>query len=612
MILYFSIFIISKIILSESVCVAGEKNCLKCHPNSKLCIKCDKDIYSPDSEGGCVSSKKCQLGKNHCNFCSEDGKTCKECDVGYFPDENGACSLTENCEISYIGQCLKCKENFVLIGTQSHYQAIDDYIKICKPLNSDDLLNCRSISYDKGICMSCQDGYYYSYSDKKCTKDENCEKSSFGVCKECKSGYYLDKKQQKCIWGTGTLSFSNCKISNNGSKCDECYDDYYFDQEGKCVHTNYCSKGQGFKCEMCIDGYYLTEYGKICTTEKNCYSGRKDIGICTHCKDNFCIDFHDGKCKSNQENNEFLYCTTADGKCKECIYGKYLGQDQKCSNSINCAIAEKGECTKCIDNYYLGLDKKCSSVEHCIYTDNYFNCIECDQKFYYDKSNMKCKAAEGNFENCKSGFDGKYCELCKEGFYINKNDNLCYSNKEKNEFYNCEISNGNFCTKCIEGYYLGYSDNKCTKAENCDIIENENRCLFCEETYCLDAKTGLCEDNDIINDEEKLYYFRCNKTNSEATECEVCLEGYELRDGLCFDEQHCIERNIDGTCKKCQKFEDEYYEQCLNNIFGCVEAYFDENCLECNDLSDVGGCTGCMEGFELDSFQNCVEIDEIK
>ena len=39
--------------------------------------------------------------------------------------------------------------------------------------------------------------------------------------------------------------------------------------------------------------------------EENCYNGDKDLGICIECKDNYYLDFNDGKCKSNQENNEF-------------------------------------------------------------------------------------------------------------------------------------------------------------------------------------------------------------------------------------------------------------------------------------------------------------------
>ena len=605
--IYF-ILILTNIIYTESTCVERVNYCSKCNPVTKLCIKCEKDIFSPDNNGGCQYSKKCELGRNHCLECLDDGNICNICDEGYFPDNNGGCSITDNCEISYRGQCLECKKDYILIGIRSVFETLNDYLKICKHKNSDEFLNCRSISYDRGYCLSCEDGYFLT-SDRKCTKVQNCVKAYFGVCKSCNNGYYLDKKQEKCILAQN--SFKNCDISNDGKKCDKCNEDFYFDDEGKCVYSNYCSKGDNYRCEKCVDGYYLATNGGVCTTEKYCSSGRRDIGICSQCETNYCIDYKDGKCKSNQENNDLKYCSVADTKCKICIYGKYLGQDQKCTNTTNCAKSENGECIKCADYYYLGLDKKCSYIEHCIYSDENFNCLECEENFYYNIEERKCKIAEGIFQNCKISNDGgKYCEKCKTGFYINQNDYLCYSNKEKNDFYKCSISNGDFCTKCEENYYLGYTDHKCSKAENCDIIENENRCFLCQDTYCLDAKTGLCEDNDIINDIEKIFYFRCNKTNDEATECKYCLEGYELRDGLCFDEQHCIQRNNDGTCKKCKKFEDEYFEQCLSDVFGCVEGYYDENCLKCDDLSNVGYCTECLEGFELDKYNNCNEIDE--
>ena len=54
-----------------------------------------------------------------------------------------------------------------------------------------------------------------------------------------------------------------------------------------------------------------------CTTEENCFSGRRDIGTRTQCTDRYYIDFKDGKCKSNEEDNDFKYCKIAEGKCKE-------------------------------------------------------------------------------------------------------------------------------------------------------------------------------------------------------------------------------------------------------------------------------------------------------
>ena len=162
---YFFFLLISKIIFSSQDCVAGTNLCTKCNPITKLCIKCEKNIYAPDDKGGCTNAKKCFFGYNHCVQCNEDETLCKECDVGYFPDENGGCSITENCEISYKGDCIKCTDNYILIGRQNYYSSISEYIRICKPLSSESLQNCDSINYERGTCYSCKNGYYLSKKD---------------------------------------------------------------------------------------------------------------------------------------------------------------------------------------------------------------------------------------------------------------------------------------------------------------------------------------------------------------------------------------------------------------------------------------------------------------
>ena len=55
-------------------------------------------------------------------------------------------------------------------------------------------------------------------------------------------------------------------------------------------------------------------------------------------------------------------------------------------------------------------------------------------------------------------------------------------------------------------------------------------------------KTGKCEYNDIIINEEKKFYYRCNKTNQEGPEWAECIDNYILKDGLCVDEEHCVEK----------------------------------------------------------------------
>ena len=584
-----------------TLCIREENYCSKCNPITKLCSKCEKDIYTPNNYGGCDIIRKCSLGKNYCLECDENSNLCKKCEIGYFPDEYGGCSYSNNCELSFNGKCLICKKNYILIGIENYsYEGII----ICKSLFSDDFLNCTNIDPLIGKCINCTEGYYLNAIDKRCTKTENCAKSSFGKCKQCIYGYYLDKKENICK--TQNEMLENC-IETDGEKCNKCEDDYYFDEYGNCLGNKFCSKkGNNGKCEKCIEGYYITEKDNVCSITDNCLYGNKHSGICEICKDNFYIDYKDGKCKSNQDNNDFKYCKIVDDNniCIQCEFNYYMGIDNKCSKTKNCNVSENGICINCKENYYLGLDHICTNVEYCIYSENY-ECIECKDNYYYDKNYKKCELSEGNFTNCKySVLSANYCERCKNDFYLNETNNLCYSNKEKGKFYKCAINyiNSDSCDICIEGYHLGYKDKKCNKIEGCDISENENKCLECDEDYyCLNINTGKCEINDRIISEEKKYLYKCNRTNFEGNGCEECVEGFNLNnDGLCFDEIHCDEIN-NGICTKCE----EGY--CLNNFFGCIEMFFD-NCLECNDIFNLEKCTKCIDGYEVNEFDTCNEI----
>ena len=596
-----------KIFIFSPNCIEKENFCSICNPITKLCAKCNLNILIPDEKGGCKNAKKCIPGNNYCSQCSEDGELCKTCEEKYFPDENGGCSYTDDCSISYKGDCLKCKEEFILVGQN---------IKICKSLFSEEFKNCEQINNISGKCEKCKDNYFLNSGDQKFIPTDNCYESSFNICKICNNGYYLDKIENKCKkQDNETLEF--CSETIDGKNCDKCEEDYFFDEEGKCIGTKYCSKKITYnKCEKCIDGYYLTKYGNACTKEKNCYEGNKYLGICTRCVDNYYIDFNDGKCKSNQEDNNFKYCQMADNNlCSYCSYGYALGEDFKCASTKNCAESDDGKCLHCIDGYYLGKDNRCTNVERCIYSNFYEECIECEDTYYYDRNSNKCRVAQGDLANCKYNYiyAGQKCEKCKKDFYLNKTDNICYSNKEKGEFYKCETTDyyGNICSSCIDGYYFGYKYNLCTKIVGCEKTdeEDENICAECDDNfYCLDKKTGKCETNDWIEDEDKKFYYRCNITNEEGNKCEICSYGFDLdENGNCVDMDNCVETNKDNTCKKCKNDDEGSY--CLNDIFGCVEI-FDEFCLECNDILNLDACTKCIKGYEIDEDGICREVEK--
>ena len=167
---------------------------------------------------------------------------------------------------------------------------------------------------------------------------------------------------------------------------------------------------------------------------------------------------------------------------------------------------------ECNNKYHLDLNNKCPNISKCIYIDIDYNCIECEDNYYFNKISKMCEIQKENFKNCKfTTENGEICEMCKDDFYYNKSDHLCYSNKEKGNFYKCQytFNNGEYCIRCVENYYLGLIDHKCTTIEGCLISENEEKCLNCDSvSYCLDAKTGKCEYNSRIISEEKKYFYK--------------------------------------------------------------------------------------------------------
>ena len=602
-ILYFIPLLLFNSVLLLPSCKEGTNNCNRCDPLTKLCTKCSLDIYSPDEDGGCSPSGLCTLGKNYCTKCDEDEKLCSACESGLFPDENGACSFVGNCEISYRGTCLKCKENYILIGGEQ------DTFKICKSLESEDLINCQNIDTVTGLCTECKQGYFLNTGDFKCIKTQNCYESAFGKCTYCNGGFYLDKKTDNCLTQSGVFLF--CRESLDGKKCDLCENDYFFDENDNCVGTNYCADGQYYRCNKCVDGYYLTFDKTACTKEENCYSGDRVNGLCNYCKGDNYINLDDRTCHSNQEDDDFKNCKKVEnGKCTSCEYDFNLSGDGKCTISTNCAEVENGDCVHCSEGFFLTLDNRCLTTEHCIYSERYYECNECEEGFYYNKQDKVCYKYTENYENCKStNYDGTYCFWCKNGFYANQTDHLCYSNEEKNDFYKCSLSDttGRYCIGCEDGYFIGYTDHKCSKIDGCLISENEEKCLECDDRHCLNVKTGECGSNEVIKKEEEKLYYRCNRTNEEGTKCAKCLDGYELSDkGFCVDKIHCSVEE-DGVCVKCKN--NKSYSSCLNSDFGCVPTSY-MKCIECNNILDFDICTKCPEYYKLNEDGVCIDIDE--
>ena len=345
-------------ITNSNECRESKNYCTKCNPLTNLCIICSKeDILIPNEKGGCKGSQKCFAGKNYCLECEKEEKLCINCDKSFYPDENGGCSFTNDCKISYKGECLECKENFIL----------DRKNKICKSILNEDFKNCKTINNDDGLCKECEDGYYLDKGDKKSTKTKNCYESLFGNCISCIEGFYFDKNENKCKEKEG--KFTLCKQTIDGEDCDICDSGNYFDEDNICVQTNHCENSKDGKCQKCKSDYYLSLNDKNCVKSHNCYIGDKDTNLCIECNLYYYIDTKDYNCKTNLEDNDFKYCQkVVDNMCIKCESGYYMSKDYKCTYTPNCEEAVNGNCILCSKNYYLGKDNYCSDIEHCIYS----------------------------------------------------------------------------------------------------------------------------------------------------------------------------------------------------------------------------------------------------
>ena len=601
----FSFLSIISIIFSFT-CEENINHCVKCNPVTNLCLRCDLEIYAPDSEGGCKNANHCTNGKNYCSECTDNEEKCKTCEIGYFPDENGGCSYTANCLISYKGECLECSEDFILIGNKMEEE---NGFKFCKSKSSADLLNCKIINTTTGFCDECEDDFFLNSGDKRCTKIENCYESIFGVCAECNPGYYLNKKEEKCK--RKEYPFILCKETLDGINCQKCDDDSFMAEDGKCVDSNFCSLSYNTKlsCKECINKYYLTQNKRACSDEEKCINADKETGLCDQCVEGNYLT-KNRKCESNTENNIFKNCKIAkEDYCTECLWGFYLAEDNQCTPSPNCTEALDGVCVLCNDNFFLGKDNICTTVEHCAKSDYYKNCVECEENYYFDLSDKTCKEANGIFNNClESKISGEKCLTCRKNYYISLLDDLCYSNEEKGKFYKCKISlDGKECFECIEGYHYGLTDHKCTEAYVCLYSDEDHICQECRDDYCLNKKDGKCYKNYERYDVEEKVYYKCLKTDDEGTNCAQCADNFKVgENGLCINLDDCEEKDNE-TCNKCKKYNYEDNLLCANKNYGCVETLA-ENCLRCDDLDDLNICTECAEGYILSTNYECVKL----
>ena len=416
---------------TDDLCKTGGKefNYCKISLDGKICNECNDGFFFTE-EGYCSASQYCAKRNTFNEYCMK-------CSEGYYLTKSGSiCTNEINCDYGDFDFhiCEFCEESFYLeLETRKCFSNLEDEkLKFCSTVSLGNCIDCESgynlgkdnkcstslncIESENGICKKCEEGYHLGL-DNNCINIEKCIYSStLGLCIECENNYYYDENENKCILGIN--QYKNCKKSYPyDNYCEKCKDDYYLlltdricynnNEEGplyKCAISN-----DGTECSKCINNYYLDDKDLKCSKIENCAISENE-NKCIECHEYFCLNVKKQTCEfaysapENEEEMIYFNCikTNEEGnECEICNNSTEL-VNGICVNKIECAEEKDGKCIKCNEisysNYNMCLNSVFGCVEtwvpYCLRCDNKFNfdeCTECMEGYELDE-NGKCNA----------------------------------------------------------------------------------------------------------------------------------------------------------------------------------------------------------------------------
>ncbi|EAR86150.2 leishmanolysin family protein (macronuclear) [Tetrahymena thermophila SB210] len=417
---------------SNGVCINGYCICINGYAGQDCSIKCD----SPNVYDGtrCISQCPNNTFKNPDNTCKPS------CPKGYYQDYSlQSCLLCHSncstCTGSSPSQCSSCNLGFELDGTT----CIEH---ICH----ESCGTCYGSQYDQ--CTSCQSGY----TQKGSTCISNCHSS----CKTC-SVFYDANSCTSCDDG---FYFNNNQCIQCPSQCATCETQ---NQNGTLiVQCIFCNYGYTMINDICLQCTYPCA---------DCYDNQTS---CTECARshilnvNVCEPTCDESC---QTCSKFV----DPNSCTSCYPGQYLETSSQVDQGTciqcqsNCSTCRNGQsCDSCISGYLLQSDGICTPIcdESCLtcsspndrnsclscrapFVLQNKQCLQCGNGFYYD--NGSCVSCSQNCQSCQNKLK---CNVCLEGYNLDKYFNCVPLNSCHQTCKNCVGDSYFQCTSCPQNRQL--------------------------------------------------------------------------------------------------------------------------------------------------------------
>ena len=593
---------------------------------SKMVLKTDPVSGEKTESSGCVDINECL--KNPCEFGSctntESGFRCNCDDFYKFDGEKCVRDDTmSTCSRNIDSDSFKCIANNTLSKSMTQ-------IECCCPAT-------EGTSAWGSNCSLCPNANSDAYA-KMC---ENLPPIDYCVVlKElpCGIGGYCNslKNDYDC---TCKIGFKPTSDKRDCIDIDECKQDYCTGETAKCENTvgSYkCSCGNGYVLEnnVCIDidecDSSLHPLDQPCKGESICRN--TPGGYTCDCSkiaydpvtgmqsnpNNTCQDETRSKCwkRRDDENDDPFSSSNNNNRNMDRNSDPFADLDNqrgdtkhpfdqfnnnknngKCENSANRHLS-KEECCNTIGQ---GWGENCESCK-----ENKVDVSQCKNGFKRNRGNGKCEDINECLilDPCKSGCEnteGSYYCTCQEGLTLAKDGQnclderlgVCYSewNGEQGAGLFEGVHNKDVCCCSIgKAWMFGNKIEPCPSQESPEFTE-----------LCLGTDQGGCHKPDPssnkIEDTNECMHFphlcgehgTCiNKENCQGFSCD-CDPGYDINTkGLkCVDINEC---------------------ELSKTVCGVVNGTLTGTCLN----TDGGFTCICKEGYHLDKYGKCVDVDECK
>eukprot|EP00825_Cyclidium_porcatum_P052247 TRINITY_DN983_c0_g1_i7.p1 TRINITY_DN983_c0_g1~~TRINITY_DN983_c0_g1_i7.p1 ORF type:complete len:2725 (+),score=321.89 TRINITY_DN983_c0_g1_i7:3391-11565(+) len=622
--------------------------CSECSWNSKFgtydCTKCSSFSNITLVTNSTTGLRSCQVTSSkvisNCidNWIDSNGSViCRECESSSYvlTPNRTLCvfTITSSCTTSQYydfqnQSCLSCPSNCLNCEWNSGLQYVQ--CLYCKTNYSLTLKN-TCVKKTATLTANCPSGYFdQTTTTKKCVKcPNNCDTCSqigdYMICDKCTSGFNLTDTDGQCV---------------EEEKEIQCPDGYYASEDltSNTWSCKYCPKGcescfqnsntQSVVCTECVDtiNYYLNEVSGSCLY-MNCSKGQlfnKDSG-CVSCPLNCetCIYNLNNtlQCVKCYDSNSLIHYSIVNGLCKIASCSSPLtltsqGQCAQCPTNCSQCVENSAtlqlECTGCVQSAQL-------FNKQCIPSSMISSCVSQEKKYYGKGGDywiMGCW-------NCPTGC--AYCNYDSVNDMVSCNSSSCltgYSYDSSSQSCILSLTITVNCTSTQMTVYDPYGTPYCKNcSEECascryDAINEKVVCLNCSTGYYYSTEIqGCVQINESLQCAEGCETGNCTRNPSDpnnpnklySTQCQFCMDGYQLIGTQCFKicdsgYKAIITTTYIQVCEQCQA--------------GCTSCYLDyfssppqEVCLECDSsyyLTDKQ-CKllpQCENSYYLVLFQN--------